>query len=103
MGYYDERALHSVSIGQIAYDVTEEGPLVGVSVLINVVSADGKQLGPGATLELGIPVDPDVSLKRINGQAVEMAYDLVQRLSQFSVEELKSSLSEPPKFVFSKK
>lgn len=98
MGYYDDRKLHSVSTGDLNQRETADGPLVVMSVYISVTGADGRTVGPGVAAQVAIPATEDASLREIKDQGLQLAHDLVKRLSHLTIDELREALAKPPEF-----
>lgn len=95
---YDDRQLHSVTLGMLNLENTDHGPMAGVAVSINVTSRDGTQLGPGLDAQIGFPVSSTSSLEEIRDQALQAAYEMVQRISRESLDDLRAAYDKTPWF-----
>lgn len=98
---YDDRWLHSVTVGHFDLRNTGEETLAVAIVTINLTSADGTKLGPGIDVQLGIPATPTSSLVELRDQALQAAHSLIQRVAREDLSDLQSSLNKAPLFEFS--
>lgn len=100
---YDDRKIHSITVGPFALVQGDQGPLASTTVYIDLTAHGRDDLGgPGIVVNIGVPADGNETLHELRSKAIQLSYEMVQRVARETADALAATADKEPLFSIPK-